>query len=265
MSFKISKLVRQKKVVGKSVYRKNNTISDVISHARIEDLEKLVIRNFDAIFDASSYNEYHYFTMHKSWKMLFIQRSSELFKKLQDYCEFEAIVENFPELEADVYRFLLNGCLNDSIGEELREQINISYDVLYPMIHMERYSVVTFPEIRQKFREIIAATTTYSEFFATVSFFENEIEIPEKLLNPIVTELLNSDINVWLDGQLNEEDFYAINEFFHSSEAYDIFMSKLCELLSIYGMDLYTHVIKNFGPISEVVAREYCCHEFCNI
>ena len=263
MSFKISKLVRPKKIVGKSIYRKANTISDVISHARIEDLEELVIRNFDAILNASNYSEYHYFTMYKSWKNLFIKHSSELFTKLKHHCYFEAIIENFPELEADVYRFLLNGYLNDSLNEDLRKQLSIPYDILFPMIYMERYSVVVFPELREKFKEIIATAISYSEFFAIISFFENEVEIPEKLLKPIVTEFLNSDMSVWLDEQL--DDFCSINELFYSAEAYDIFMSNLCELLSIYGMDLYTYVIQTFGPIPEVVAREHCCHEFCNI
>lgn len=263
MNFNVFKAARPKKIVGRSIYRNRHTISEVINNARIEDLEVLVIKNFEDILGASASDEYHYFTMYKSWKMLFIKYSSELFEELECYYEFEDILENFPELEADVYRFLLNGCLTSSINDYLRDQIYITNDILYPMLYMERYSGVKFPEIHEKIMEIIDAATTYSEFYSIISFYRNELEIPDDVLDPIVTHFLEKDIEKWTSGQAQTEDFDSLPELFQYREAYELFMNSLCKIFRIYGLNLYVYLVKHIGPLPEILAREYCCYEFC--
>ena len=268
MNFKVFKAARPKKIVGRSIYRKTYSISGVIDTARIEDLEELVIRNFDDILNCSDYDEYHYFTMYKSWKSLFLKHYSDVFEELRDCCDdynaIEAIIENFPELESEVYRFLLNSCLNSSLNDFLRNQIDIPRDILYPMLYMERYSGVKFPEIHEKISEIIDAATTYYEFFSIISFYRNELEIPDDVLDPIVTHFLEEDIKKWTSGQAKTEDFDSLPELFRSCEAYELFMDNLCEIFSIYGLQLYAYLVKNVGPIPEILAREYYCYEFCD-
>lgn len=268
MNFKIFKAARPKKIVGKSIYRKTHSISSVISTSRIEDLEELVLRNFEDILNYSDYDEYHYFTMYKSWRTLFVKHSVEVLDDLKTcgdcFCAFEEIIENFPELESEVYNFLLKSCLDGSINEYLRNQINIPDDILYPMLYLERYSNIKFALMHEKIIEIIDEATTYSEFFAIISFYKNELEVPADIIDPIVTKFISDDVARWTAGEASIEDFPAITELFQSREAYELFMENLCEIFSIYGLSLYAYLVKHVGPIHEIIARERCCYEFCD-
>lgn len=265
MNFNVFRATHSRKVVGKSIYHKNDSIFDVINSTRIEDLEELVIRNFSEILHCSTCDEYHYFLMYKSWKSLFIKHSLEVFEELADFEDFETLVNYFPELESDVYRFLLNGCINNSFSKYLRNQIYIPTDILFPMVYMERYYGIKFPEIHEKVEEIIDSATTYSEFYAIISFFENELDIPNEVLKPIVDKFLNEDIERWTSGKATSDDFSYLPDFFRSREAYDHFMNELCIIFSIYGLNLYTYLVKHIGPLPEIISREHYCYEFCEI
>lgn len=262
MKFKNPKLIWPKKVVGKSVYRKNQTISEVISNTRVEDLEELVIRNFKDILNVSKSNEYYNFTMYQSWRELFCSFSAEVFEDLVNYYEFEEIIKNFPELEADVYTFLINGIINSEIDYDLLSQINIAEDLLIPMSHMESYRGVFFPQIRDSFRVILNETTTITDFYAIASALEIYYDISPEVLKEILDNYINDEINFWLSAKVDPSDFDSLINLFYHGDAYDSFMERLYEILPIHGMDLYAFLIKKIGPEHEILESQFFCYEF---
>lgn len=242
----------------------HQNLSSVISSVPSNYLENFVIDNYDSILKNSDSYEYYRFKRFPSWKKMFVEKSKMIFEMQENFCDFENIIEEFPELEADVYTYLLDDILNSNPGYELRDQINIAEDLLIPMAHMESYCGVFFPQVRKFYRQIINTTTTIHDFYAVIAALEIYFDIPTEELNDIVDNYIKDEINLWLSQKVDTGDFCALLCFFYSSNAYDTFMKKLYDIFAMQGLDLYKFLIENIGPNVEILEHEYDCYEFHN-
>ena len=239
-------------------------ISSVILSTPSNYLENFVIDHFDSILKNSDSYEYHRFNKFPSWKKMFVEKSTMIFEMQENFCDFENIIYAFPELEADVYTYLLNDIINSKPGDELHDQICIAEDLLIPMAHMENYCGVFFPQIRKFYKEIIDTTTTIHDFYAVVAALEIYFDIPTEELNEIIDNYIKDEINLWLSQKVDTGDFCSLLYFFYSSNAYDTFMKKLYDIFAMQGLDLYKFLIEEIGTKAEILEYEYDCYQFHN-
>lgn len=234
----------------------------IINKIKMDSLEKYVCKHFKKILCATSYQNYHYFLMYNSWKALFLENAEIAFEKQQYLHAFKSIIKDFPELEVSVYEYLLDGCIADSFDCNLRNEINISDDILIPLSHIERSCGTYFSYIREDYKEILESTTTFDDFYAVAAVLNNEFDIPEAALQPIVDETISETIDAWLSKELNYENFESLIGFFQHREAYEAFMDNIYELFTVHGLSLYCFLIKAVGPRPEILEHEYFCYEF---
>lgn len=260
MNFNVFKAGRNKSEISEGL--QHHDIGTVVANTPHDQLEDFVLDNFHSILIKTHSYQFHHFKKFESWRELFVTESQKIFEAQTDFCDFEDIIKNFPELEADVYAFLLDDIIHSEPEYELRSQISIAEDLLIPMAHMESYCGVYFPQVRALYKEIIESTISYHDFHAVIAALEIYYDIPTKELEAIVKENIDKEIELWLENKGKEDDFYTLIEFFYSSEAYDCFMKKLYDIFAVHGLDLYKFLIEKIGPKAEILEHEYDCYEF---
>ena len=238
------------------------SISEVIRTAPAEHLESIVCKNFPIIFKNSYAYEFHHFAMFSSWKNLLLENIDLAILKLEYPEELSSLISIFPEHEAKLYNELLKAIVEKELNDFSRSNFSITEDILIPLAYLEKYCKIPALNVRSYVKKILIATYTFSEFYDTINVLENYFDIPHENLKTYIDEIFDEEIEMWIKKERSVQDIELLEEFFASSEAYDLFMKNITKLLHIQGIELYACLLKILGPTKELLENEYACHEY---